>query len=198
LAIAFIAADLLVSTVIWLSSPALVTKWDETCQSSTALVIFFGGENSHTRSRVNEAADALKACPALRAFLVGGARPDRGYFGSDEMKGMLVDAGVAKNRLASERISFHSFGNIDAMFELAGTGDIEELVLVSDPLHISRLAHDASGHVSFARYRFSGLVAWPAEDPLAFWWRPHYEAVAWLMQILPATLYDRVIQVFRR
>lgn len=194
---ALLVADLVVSAALWATSPLFFRQWDGACWPDTTLVVFFGGENSHTGSRVRTAAEALKACPELRAMLVGGARPERGFFGSEEMMRQLVEAGNVETRLVSERRSFDSPGNIEAMFSLADLWQPAELVLVSDPLHVLRLAHIAGEREAAARYRLTGLAAWPREDPLAFWWRPHYEAAAWVAQMMPRGLYGRIVALIR-
>lgn len=192
-----VGVDLLLSAGLWIASPLWVRHWNTTCSPHTALVVFFGGENSHTQSRVDTAREALQRCVELRAFLVGGARPQRGFFGSDEMKDQLTKRGIAEERLTTERLSFDSIGNIDAMFALARERRPRELVFVSDPLHIARLDLIAGYHVMSERYRFSGLPAWPRDDAFAFWWRPHYEAVAWIVRMLPEELYTRITRRLR-
>ncbi len=193
----FVAADLVVSTAVWFASPAFVERWDGTCRQGTALVVFFGGENSHTISRVDVAAAALATCPQLEAYLVGGARPLRSTFGSEQMKTMLENAGIAGGRLFTEKASYDSVGNVKAMFELAAARGLQDLVMVSDPLHLIRLARQSRGHAMQGSYRISGLPAWPGHDPLAFWWRPNHEALAWLLWMLPEEVFARIIRFFR-
>lgn len=193
-----VAADVALSAVVWQFSYLGLPKWSRDCTDTTAVTVFYGGRNWHSRARLDAARQVLTDCASMRGILVGGARPGREYWGSEWMKTQLVSAGIAASRLTSERWSYHSRGNVRAMIAMARSRDIERLVLVSDPLHLHRLLFIARSQASQAGISLETIAVYPTRDTLAFLWRPHYEALAWLAGLLPEQFYERVLRVLRR
>lgn len=194
-AIIFVS-DLIISISVWNASPLLVREWNGACEEGTVLVIFYGGSNRHTESRVETAGSYLLSCPVLKSYLVGGARPGEDFYGSEMMMANLVALGIAPERLFAERESFHSVGNIEQMFQFDDTAG--HFVFVSDPLHILRLSFEAERNKMRGGQRLSGLIAWPKEDVLASWWRPHFEAAAWILRAVPGQLYEATAKLLRQ
>jgi len=193
-----IALDLLLCAAAWIMAPAFFERWNGACASGTAFVVLFGGENSHTPARVETALGALRQCPSAVALLIGGARPERGFYGAEEMKAYLAAAGIDPSRLTSERRSFDSASNAEAILSVAAGRPIEELVLVSDTLHIARMVHATVLDQAQGSYRLSGLSHLPSTDPLAWWWRPHYELAAWILVALPDGFQSWLLERIRR
>lgn len=191
------AADIGLSAAVWHYSDTGLPSWSRDCAEHSAVVVFFGGENTHTTSRLETARTALQECPDMPAFLVGGARPSRDFWGSEWMKSWLAETGIAEARLRTERQSRDSRGNLDAMFAIAREEGTRRLVLVSDPLHLQRLLFEAGRTPTHETYAFETLAAYPAADRLDFLWRPHYEALAWLEQLLPEGVHRRVVDMLR-
>lgn len=197
LLIGLAALDLLFSVGAWALAPLMFPSWDGRCASGTALVVLFGGENSHTAARVGAALKELQACPQLKGFLVGGARPERNFYGAEGMRRDLTNAGVDSSRLVSESRSFDSASNAEAVLAAAVGRPISELVLVSDTLHIARMLNVTS-LAKPSPYRVSGLPAFAKADSIGFWWRPHYELVAWLLTVLPNSVQSQILKWIRR
>lgn len=189
---AIVALDAAFVALAWLAAPLAFQSWDATCDDRTALVVLFGGENSDTDRRVNAALQALEACPALTALLVGGARAERGYFGSEEMRQRLVEAGIDGARLTSERSSFDTDSNADAAVQMAAGKALERLVVVSDALHIARVVTLTQLRPGNG-YAVQGLPVSLTDAPGSLWWRPHYELVAWTLAALPAGVQATIL-----
>lgn len=193
---AIVALDAAFVALAWLGAPLAYERWDGTCNDRTALVVLFGGENTDTSRRVDAARQALEACPALTALLVGGARPERNYYGAEEMRGQLMQAGIDGARLTSERASFDTDSNADAALQMAAGQALERLVIVSDALHIARVVTltpltTGNGHA------VAGLPVSLADTPLSLWWRPHYELVAWTLAALPSQVQATILRWIR-
>ena len=191
-----VAMDVAVSAVVWRYSSLGLPEWSRDCENHSAVVIFFGGQNVHTIARLQAAHKALLECPKMSALLVGGSRPGRSFWGSEWMRFYLVEKGISPTRLATELRSYDSRGNVTEMYALARKKDLRHLILVSDPLHLHRLLYIVH-HSQFATIAIKTISTYPRDDRTAFLWRPHYEAMAWMAQILPESMFHRLLRMFR-
>ena len=114
------------------------------------------------------------------------------------MKAKLIDAGIDASRLASERLSYDSRTNVQQMLALAQAQSVKRLILVSDPLHLHRLLFMARDQAAGLGLSLRSITAYPSRDPLAFLWRPHYEAIAWFAELLPRGLYENLLLSVRK
>ena len=189
------AADVAFSAAVWQFSHLGLPNWSRDCTKTSAVVVFFGGQNWHWRERLDTAQQALTDCPQMRGLLVGGARPDQNYSGSEWMKAQLIATGTGAGRLISERRSYESRGNIREMLAIARTSSIDRLVLISDPLHLHRLLFIAKNDASDAGIALETIATYQSDIPFNFFWRFHYEVLAWQAATICSSLRKTVSKI---
>ncbi len=136
------------------------------------------------------------SCPQSLVFLLGGARPFRNYFGSEEMAQSFRRFGVGQERLRSERNSHDTRTNVAALASLAKANGAARVILVSDPFHLVRIRHE------IARLNLEFALADLATGQDASWrhvvWRGCYEAMAWASLALPDKIRQSLLSAIGR
>jgi hypothetical protein len=61
--------------------------------SQSAIAIFYTDDPADRAQRIEVGLESIQACPNSRVFLLGGARPSRNYFGSEDMAQLLRRSG---------------------------------------------------------------------------------------------------------
>jgi uncharacterized SAM-binding protein YcdF (DUF218 family) len=158
------------------------------CSPRHAVVIFFGGENTHTTDRLHTGMAQLKRCPDAFAFVIGGARPARGFYGADDMATFLRNRGVSAHRIFQGRLSDDTFSNVHELIALTHAHQITHLTLVSDALHLMRIRFllQSASPPPPEGLRMEGVPTSPFVAPWHILTRPLYELTAWGMMLLPS------------
>lgn len=200
LILCLIAADVLGSLLVWRlagnsTRGAAITDVCVT-GAQAAIAVFYSDDPELRQERLAKAAELARQCPSSQLFLVGGARPHRGYFGSEDMARQLEAMGLGRQRLRTGRASFDTLTNVHEMRAMAAAAGADRLALVSDALHLFRiravfgepapgmelLFFPASGEAGLAR-----IVT-----------RANYEAAAWLAMLAPEALREFVFKLTGR
>lgn len=164
--------------------------------AGAAIAVFYADGAAMRRERVEKAAELARACPSALIFLVGGARPHKGYFGARNMALELEGMGVASARVRTERNSFDTETNVLEMKSMAAAEGVVRLALVSDALHLLRIRAvfgDPAPGMELLFFPASGQAGL-----LRIVSRPNYEAAAWLGMLAPAPLRRFVFELTGR
>jgi uncharacterized SAM-binding protein YcdF (DUF218 family) len=152
--------------------------------------MFYGGENDHTVHRLRAGLTALERCEQALAFVIGGARPNRGFYGSDDMATFLRDHGISQERIFQGRYSNDTLSNVNELMAFMHTHHITHLTLVSDALHLMRirwLLVRASpllpSLITLGYAHTSSFV-----HPWHILTRPLYEIGAWSVMLMPTSI----------
>jgi uncharacterized SAM-binding protein YcdF (DUF218 family) len=189
----FVLTDVILSFVAWRAAAAFVHEADvaSVCAPASharaAIVVFYSDDAPMRRERLAKAADLARFCPSALIFLVGGARPHRNYFGSEEMAGQLEGAGIARSRIRTERASYDTATNVAEAKAMAAAG-AARLALVSDALHLLRI-HAVFGQTP-PGMELSDFPTGGDAGLLRMVSRANYEAAAWLAMLAPQTLRE--------
>jgi uncharacterized SAM-binding protein YcdF (DUF218 family) len=151
--------------------------------SQSAIAIFYTDDPADRAQRIEVGLESIQACPNSRVFLLGGARPSRNYFGSEDMAQLLRRSGVGAERLRTERRSHDTRSNVAELVRLAKSDGASAIVLVSDPFHLPRIRHE----IARVKADFSLIDSTAGSN--ASWahiiWRSVYELLAWASLVLP-------------
>ena len=104
--------------------------------------VFFDANVDTTLPRAEAALDLVRAGRVDRVFLIGGARPQREYYGSEVLADRMkaLEGADAATWLA-DRSSFDTVTNLDVLRKyLAATASSEPVYLISDDYHLWRIS----------------------------------------------------------
>ncbi|MGE0516310.1 MAG: YdcF family protein [Hyphomicrobiaceae bacterium] len=184
--------DSVATAAIWVGAHKCI-QIPENLPPEAPIVVFYTSDQLEREARVTAVSEAWRQFGRRPVLAVGGARPGRGYFGSEVMALRLAALGVNRRDIISERHSFDTETNIAAARELAPSA--RAVVLVSDALHLARIL------MLLRTY-------WPMAEPVLYpapmkvelfrvWFRVHYEAVAWLSMFVPEPLREALLKQVR-
>jgi uncharacterized SAM-binding protein YcdF (DUF218 family) len=189
--------------LIWfvapLGLPLMFSNPSHECISSHAIVMFYGGENVHTVDRLRKGLEPLNSCEKAKAFVIGGARPLRGFYGSDTMAIFLRDHGVSDARITQGRLSDDTLSNVNELITLTHMHQITHLTLVSDALHLMRIrwllarATPALPSTVVLSYAHTS----PFVHPWQVLTRPLYEMGAWGLMLMPLSIQRTILNWMR-
>jgi uncharacterized SAM-binding protein YcdF (DUF218 family) len=197
-----ILADVLLSEAAWHIAAASIREADPAVAcapvsgSGAAIVVFYSDDPASGGERLEAAAELARFCPSALIFLVGGARPHRGFFGSEEMARRLEMAGIERPRMRAGRASYDTESNILEARAMAMENGALRLVLVSDALHLVRI-HADFGETPPGMQLFDRPVGREA-GLLRKVTRANYEAAAWLGMAAPEALRGLVFKITGR
>jgi uncharacterized SAM-binding protein YcdF (DUF218 family) len=194
------AADVLLSLVIWRAAGASIRDGGiaAACapDARTAIVVYYSDDPALRQERLGRAAALARACPSAPVFLVGGARPHRSYFGSEEMARELGAMGLDRRRLRTGRASYDTQTNVTEMKAMAAADSANRLVLVSDAMHLLRI-HAVFGDPPPGMELFD-FPAGGSAGVTRIVSRVNYEAAAWLAMLAPEALRRLVFELIGR
>ena len=195
----FLIADVLATLAYLAFSFAAV----ESKASSYPMAILWGDENeigSETERRIAYAIEVWKSGDRSRlVFCIGGARPVRGYFGSQVLTERLVAAGVPREQIHKGSGSNDTVSNLSELAGAARAHGIRNVMVVTDRLQAMRIAwflHVPDGlEIDWSLYNFRQAV--PRFGVFELWRRIHYEWVALLSLLVPDSMRRSIIDRFR-
>jgi len=164
-------------------------------KQATAAIIFYIPD-PQARGLYQELALALyRQGQVARIVCVGGARPERGYYGSVQAGRGLQARGVPpQHLLCGDRASDDSVSNLQAAKAALGAAAFPDAVLVTDRLHGLRLRW-------LARQRLGVAPQWLAAPDYRSSWnmlvRAYWELAAWAVELLPEPLRRASIDATR-
>ena len=196
------AADVLLSVFVWrLANNAsrgadMAAVCPPAADARAAIVVFYTDDPALRQERLGKAAELARECPSSLLLLVGGARPHRNYFGSEEMARGLAAMGLGRQRLRTGRESYDTQTNVLEMKAMAAADGAVRLALVSDALHLLRI-RAAVGDASAGMELFDFPVGGDA-GLMRIVSRANYEAAAWLAMLAPEALRGLVFKLIGR
>jgi uncharacterized SAM-binding protein YcdF (DUF218 family) len=202
LLLCIIVADVLLSVLFWRLAGVssrnadIATVCAPTPDARPAIVVFFSDDPELRRERLGKTAALALACPPAPILLVGGARPHKGYFGSEEMARQLEAVGLDRRRFRIGRASYDTRTNVLEMKAMAAADGATRLALVSDALHLLRIRAVIGDSVPGTE-----LIDFPAggdAGPARIVSRANYEAAAWLAMLAPEALRELVFELIGR
>lgn len=133
-----IAGSLYAAVTGWRSALPAVS---ETSQQGLAAV-FFDTDVDTTLSRAEAALDLVREGRVNRVLLIGGARPERNFYGSEVLaKIMKSRDGAEAATWFADRSSFDTTTNLDALRTyLSSAPSTERVYLISDDYHLWRIS----------------------------------------------------------
>lgn len=190
LAAVTLAIDVAASLVLWIGAH-LIVRPPEVLPPAAPIAVFYTSQSDELESRLGTAAAAWFAHGRRPLLCVGGARPSRGFFGSEVMARRLMELGIDGGAIRTERKSFDTISNVEAAQRLEPHAPA--VVIVSDVLHLWRIRW-----IMRDSWRTTVPVPTPLNaNPLLAWERVHYEVVSWLLLIGPDGLRDRLLRTIR-
>ena len=196
------AADVLLSVFVWrlANNASFSADAAAVCPpasgASAAIVVFYSDDLALRRERLAKAAELARECPSALIFLVGGARPHRNYFGSEDMARGLAAMGLGRQRLRTGRESYDTQTNVLEMKAMTAADGAARLALVSDALHLWRI-RAVSGDPQPGAELFDFPVGGDA-GLMRIVSRANYEAAAWLAMLAPEALRGLVFKLIGR
>ena len=171
--------------------------------SSYPLAILWGDENEigpETERRIAHSIEIWKGGDRSRfIFCIGGARPIRGYFGSQVLTERLVAAGVPPEQIYKGSGSNDTISNLSELADATRARGIRNVVVVTDRLQALRIAwflHVPDGlEIDWSLYSFRQAI--PRFGVFELWRRIHYEWVALLSLLVPDSIRRSTIDRFR-
>ena len=168
--------------------------------SRTAAIVFYGDRGVATRHRVERAVQLFKNGCAGSLYMVGGLRPKTSYHGAKWMVNLAKNQDIDQQHLAHGRGSNDTRSNLAAAFILAEQQQINELIFISDAMHLYRILYLARRINKEGRYKFHAAAAKYGSS--SFFYRLqrfHQELAAYLLyKILPDTTLDALFARLRR
>ena len=145
-------------------------------------VVFYAGNVAEDHSRLESAFDLVRSECVASIALVGGDRPGRGFNGSEANASILLVMGMPRERILLGSGSFDSRTNLDEMAGILDARGWQSGILVSDCLHLDRLARLSR---PLTRFRLDRSCS--RAPPLGVrLWRSGYEVVAYTSSVLPS------------
>jgi len=199
----YVALFLLVDALATLAYLAVSFVAVKSNANSYPLAILWGDENeigSETERRIAYAIEVWKSGDRSRPFFcIGGARPVRGYFGSQVLTERLVAAGVPPEQIYKGSGSNDTISNLSELAGATRARGVRNVVVVTDRLQAMRIAwflHVPDGlEIDWSLYSFRQAV--PRFGVFELWRRIHYEWVALLSLLVPDSMRRSIIDRFR-
>lgn len=149
-------------------------------QNAEAAIIFYADSPRGERDRLATAMALWREGRVGRLYFVGGARPSGS--GAARQAARAVAAGAPADLVASDLISFDTETNVVSACAAITQQHWRSVALVSDAMHIVRI------HYLLRRAPCAATKAIAAPTPTPdfgqTWQRAHYEAVAWVVDVL--------------
>ncbi|RMG39141.1 MAG: YdcF family protein [Candidatus Dadabacteria bacterium] len=169
-----------------------------------AAFVFFNGFGSSnglsefTNRNIEHAAMLFRGKKIRNIVCLGGARPQRRLYGAELMKQVLINNGIPAEKVFSERESYDSLTNFSAGIEIAGKNQWRTIVLISQYLHLYRLAYIAE-RSDFTFYMDPPTMRWIEMGPLKVVLAVHHEWLGWAAaMLLPEKLYLSILHWSRQ
>lgn len=148
-----------------------------------AAVVFYIPDQAARSGYLQEAAQLYQEGRVRIIVCVGGARPRRDYFGSQEMAAALRQLGVPDDSLrCGDRRSDDSVTNLRVARDQLKDTAFQNSVLVTDALHALRLRYLAGAYLD-------EVPRWQVSPPEGPWGeqilRGYWELAAWLLELAP-------------
>jgi len=138
---AFVIAAVIVATALWrVAQPDPLSAWQH--PGSGLVVVFFDADEETTMPRAEAGLRIAGLLEIETVFLVGGARPERDYYGSARLAERLADRAESIGLiLIADRSSFDTVSNLESVARFKrGQSPDATLVLVSDDYHLMRIS----------------------------------------------------------
>ncbi|MCG6121913.1 MAG: YdcF family protein [Microvirga sp.] len=161
-------------------------------------VVFFDADVETTLPRAEKALELVRSGRVNQVFLVGGARPDRGFYGSAVLAEiMAAREGASAARWVADRDSSDTVSNLAALrSHLAENEPSGPVYLVSDDYHLWRIAWFVASDPG----ALGDAVFTPGDEPRGISVhveRTIWEIGAWLSLVVPASLRERALTLTR-
>jgi uncharacterized SAM-binding protein YcdF (DUF218 family) len=163
---------------------------------SMAIAIFYSDEADELEQRLATGLRAAQKCPQSLVFLLGGARPFRNYFGSEEMRRNLQLLGVSADRLRSERRSYDTRSNVDELADLVSSNGTRRITLISDPFHLMRIGYEIGRRIpgfDLDALATGERMPWPRVVK-----RGAHEVLGWIGALTPDSVRESIFAVIGR
>jgi len=170
-----------------------------------AIVLFGGfskndGINNETMRRLNYAIQLYQKNRIKYILCVGGARPSKNLYGAELMKEFVIQHGVPKNEVFSERKSYDTITNLQEAVNMMTRYNWNSAFLISSPLHLFRIKNifeiPAEFDIKFLPYDNTIKPDINLGEILI---QTHYEYVAFIFVIiLPDSMYNSIVKFLRK
>ena len=166
-----------------------------TSDVAVAAIVFYTPDIKSQQAYLDRALDLYKSGKIDKIVCVGGARPERNYYGSVEMGYALSAAGVPFSKLlCNDRTSDDSVSNLQVANHMLGREKLKYSVLVTDRLHGLRL-------MWLAQRRLDVQVGWLSAPNYTDWhtvvFRAFWELASWSIYLLPEYMRKAAIDLSR-
>lgn len=193
LLIRLLLADLLATLVFF----GLTRFVDQTSQiTDGAGVVFYSDSPREASARIDKGIALLEAGKVDRLVMVGGHRPQEGIVGSQEMALRAIRKSGYGARISADVTSRDTISGLENLAGQPGLSGAQQLVFVSNCMHLMR-AKTIYRSVSHGGPNARSACAKSSLNPLDIWKRTHYEAVAWMLYILPQSWRDHILDSVR-
>jgi uncharacterized SAM-binding protein YcdF (DUF218 family) len=173
------SATVLSSEVWWWSA---TSRNQVAClETRQVAVVFYAGNVAEDYRRLESAFDLVRSECVASIALVGGDRPERGFNGSEANAAILLAMGMPRERILLGSGSFDSQTNLDEMAGILDARGWRSSILVSDCLHLDRLARLSR---PLTRFRLDRSCSRAPPFGVRLW-RSGYEVVAYTSSVLP-------------
>jgi uncharacterized SAM-binding protein YcdF (DUF218 family) len=148
-----------------------------------AIAIFYSDDQADRSQRVQAGLETVQTYPRAWVYLLGGARPSRNFFGSQDMARSLRQSGVNPELLRTERTSHDTRSNVAELIRMANADSVSAVVLISDPFHLVRIRHEIAR--TKAGFTLVDRAVGRDASSVHILWRSVYEMLAWATLALP-------------
>ena len=193
----------LIATGLWVKQ-SVDTFHGDASRAPIAVVLIHdfdqetGAPGPETQRRLNYVLRLYQDEKIEYVLCVGGARPRFDVFGSVLMRQFLIQAGIPKGRVFSEKKSFDSKTNWYMAYKIVKNYGWRTIMVVSSPFHLYRfrqiIKDGPKNHLKVFFAPYSLKNAHPPITYLDIWRQVHYEWLAHLSKFLPEAIYRRLIR----
>ena len=150
------------------------------------------------RSRVSHAAELFAQGRIRQLVCLGGRRHEPERVGAQLMADRLHALGVPEAAMRVDRDSFDTIGNWRQGVAILEREGWERPLLISDPLHLARIAHVAAEPFPLQLSPTRSVWERSVQEPVGSWAFVHREWSAWLaMSLLPPETHRELVELWR-
>jgi len=167
----------------------------------TAAILFndfngdFTGVNDETKRRIHHGLSLLETGRVKQVVAVGGNRERSERKGARLMVDYMLEQGTPPEKILVEASSKDSMSNLEQLGKVLAGQDISTLGLVSSPYHLLRIrTMDIPLPAEIVLFSYDPADCFPQLTRKEAWFSAHYNAVAYLAQLLlPEKLYRNIV-----
>ncbi len=158
-------------------------------------VVFYTEDETMRHARVSKAVERFRSGDLKGIYMVGGFRPRTRTTGSALMQLEATAMGVPAMYVAHDDTSNDSWSNVENALRFLGKQSTCRLEMVSDHLHLARIAWIVRRQTTTCEVRFLPTVA--SWNLVTYWQRLNHEIFGWMFLLLPRPVAGAVLRVMR-